>query len=92
MGYFVERQKPVDIEFEGQQFPAAFRIDLLVDRRLVVEIKCADALNNAAFEAAADLSATDKAARGATDQFCWSDSEGGTEARRQRVRPLRVSA
>jgi iron complex transport system substrate-binding protein len=47
MGYSVDRQKPIDIEFEGQRFPAAFRIDLLVDDRLVVEIKCADALNKA---------------------------------------------
>ena len=47
MGYSVDRQKPFDIEFEGQRFPAAFRIDLLIDGRLIIEIKCADALNNA---------------------------------------------
>jgi iron complex transport system substrate-binding protein len=47
LGYSVERQKPVDIEFEGQRFSAAFRMDLLVDDRLVVEIKCAEALNKA---------------------------------------------
>jgi iron complex transport system substrate-binding protein len=42
LGYSVDRQKPVDIEFEGRRFPAAFRIDLLVDNRLIVEIKCAE--------------------------------------------------
>jgi len=47
MGYSVDRQKPIDIEFEGQRFPAAFRIDLLVDNRLIVEIKCAEALSKA---------------------------------------------
>ena len=47
MGYSVDRQKAIDIEFEGQRFLAAFRIDLLVDGRLVVEIKCAESLNNA---------------------------------------------
>jgi iron complex transport system substrate-binding protein len=47
MGYSVDRQKPIDIQFEGQHFPAAFRVDLLVDQRLIVEIKCADALNKA---------------------------------------------
>ena len=47
MGYSVDRQRPIDIEFEGQRFPAAFRIDLLVDERLLIEIKCADALNKA---------------------------------------------
>jgi iron complex transport system substrate-binding protein len=47
MGYSVDRQRPIDIEFEGQIFPAAFRVDLLVDGRLIVEIKCAEALNKA---------------------------------------------
>jgi len=47
MGYPVDRQKPIDIEFEGTCFPAAFRIDLLVDERLIVEIKCAEALSKA---------------------------------------------
>lgn len=47
MGYLVDRQKPIDVEFEGRRFEAAFRIDLLVDNRLLVEIKSVDALNNA---------------------------------------------
>ena len=34
LGYKVDRQKPIDIEFEGQRFPAAFRVDLLVDDSL----------------------------------------------------------
>jgi GxxExxY protein len=44
MGYTVARQRPVDIEFEGLRFEAAFRIDLLVDDRLVVEIKSVECL------------------------------------------------
>jgi len=44
MGYSVSRQHPVDICFEGQTFPAAFRIDLLVDGRLVVEVKSIERL------------------------------------------------
>ena len=47
MDYPVDRQKPIDIEFEGQRFPGAFRVDLLVDQRLIVEIRCVDALSNA---------------------------------------------
>ncbi len=39
MGYSVDRQKPVDIDYDGLQFTAAFRIDILVDGRLIVEIK-----------------------------------------------------
>jgi iron complex transport system substrate-binding protein len=44
LGYSVSRQHPVDIEFEGLQFDAAFRIDLLVDDRLIVEIKSVERL------------------------------------------------
>lgn len=44
MGYPVIRQKPVDIRFDGQVFPAAFRVDLLVDNRLVVEVKSVERL------------------------------------------------
>jgi GxxExxY protein len=47
MGYKVERQKAVDIVFEGSRFDAAFRIDLLVDDRLVVEIKSIERLTGA---------------------------------------------
>ena len=39
IGYTVERQLPINIEFEGTQFPNAFKIDLLVDQQLIIEIK-----------------------------------------------------
>jgi iron complex transport system substrate-binding protein len=44
MGYSVARQRAIDIEFEGLHFEAAFRLDLLVDDRLVVEIKSVERL------------------------------------------------
>ena len=47
LGYYVERQKSVDIEFEGLRFEAAFKADLLIDNRLVVEIKSLERLNMA---------------------------------------------
>ncbi|MGQ0589262.1 MAG: GxxExxY protein [Sphingosinicella sp.] len=47
MGYAVARQQPIAIEFEGLYFDAAFRIDLLVDERLLVEIKSVDQLHAA---------------------------------------------
>jgi len=46
-GYKVDRQKPVDIEFDGMRFPAAFRADLVVDDRLIVEIKSVEKLGAA---------------------------------------------
>jgi iron complex transport system substrate-binding protein len=46
-GYKVDRQRPVDIQFDGLRFPAAFRIDLMVDDQLVVEVKSVDQLGRA---------------------------------------------
>ena len=46
-GYAVERQRAVDITFEELRFPAAFRIDLLVDARVLVEVKSVERLNAA---------------------------------------------
>ncbi len=43
-GLAVERQVPIDIVDEGETFPAAFKIDLLVERRVIVEIKSVDRL------------------------------------------------
>ncbi len=45
MGYAVARQRAVEIEFEGLRFEAAFRVDLLVDERLLVEIKSVEQLH-----------------------------------------------
>ena len=47
LGYKVDRQMPIDIEFEGMRFDAAFRIELLIDNRLLVEIKSVERLNAA---------------------------------------------
>ena len=47
MGYLVARQRAIDITFDGLHFPAAFRIDLLIDDRLLVEIKSVERLNPA---------------------------------------------
>lgn len=38
-GLPVKRQVPVAFEYEGRRFEEAFRVDLLVDDRLVVELK-----------------------------------------------------
>jgi GxxExxY protein len=44
-GYRVERQRPISFDFDGLYFEAAFRIDILVEGRLLVEIKSIDRLN-----------------------------------------------
>jgi GxxExxY protein len=38
-GYRVERQKPVRFEYDGMVFEEGFRVDLLVEGRVVVELK-----------------------------------------------------
>jgi iron complex transport system substrate-binding protein len=43
-GLRVERQKPVSFEFDGLQFDDAFRVDLLIEGRVVVELKSVEIL------------------------------------------------
>lgn len=45
-GLKIDRQLPVDINYDGINLPAAFRIDLLVDDVLIVEIKSVERLGN----------------------------------------------
>ena len=40
----VERQKPCSFEFDGLRFEDAFRIDLMVENRVVVELKSVEFL------------------------------------------------
>lgn len=45
LGLHVERQKPVPLIYEGVKLDCGFRADLVVEGRLVVELKCKDALH-----------------------------------------------
>ena len=45
-GHKVDRQVPVDINYDGMTFPNAFRVDLRVEDQLVLEIKSVDKLAN----------------------------------------------
>ena len=55
-GLAVERQKVVDIDYRGISVREAFRADLLIERRLIVEVKAIDRACGRPFEAGADLS------------------------------------
>ena len=46
LGLRAERQVPVDIRYDGLVLPAAFRIDLLIEGLLTVEIKSVEQLTN----------------------------------------------
>jgi iron complex transport system substrate-binding protein len=43
-GLHVERQKPVVFEFEEMRFDESFRADLLVENRVLIELKCVEKL------------------------------------------------
>jgi iron complex transport system substrate-binding protein len=43
-GMKIERQKPISFVFDGIQFDEGFRVDLLVDDRVVVELKSVERL------------------------------------------------
>ena len=45
LGYFVERQKPVPVVYRGNQLDCGFRIDLLVESALSVEVKAIERLD-----------------------------------------------
>lgn len=46
-GLKVARQVPVPLVYDGQSFEAAFRIDILVENMLVLEIKAVEQLSKA---------------------------------------------
>jgi GxxExxY protein len=46
-GYKVERQRSVDVVYDGMTFDSAFKIDILVEDSLVLEIKSVEKLNGA---------------------------------------------
>lgn len=43
-GFQVERQRPITFEYDGMMFEEGFRVDLLVNSRVVVEIKSVEHL------------------------------------------------
>jgi 3-oxoacyl-[acyl-carrier protein] reductase len=92
LGYEVERQRSVSIDFEGLHFDAVARIDLFIGNRLLVEIKSVERLNAAHAKAITDLSATNQAALGAADQLRRRNAEGGAPPYRQRLHTLRAIA
>ena len=46
-GYRVDRQKPVDIVYDGMSFSGAYKVDILVEGVLVIEVKSVERLTGA---------------------------------------------
>ncbi|MES2268718.1 MAG: GxxExxY protein [Bacteroidota bacterium] len=45
-GLFVQKEKPMPLIFEEVKLEVGYRIDLLVENKLVIETKCVESLND----------------------------------------------
>ena len=46
-GLEVKRQVAIPIEYEGARFAEGFRADLIIDDKVIVELKCVEKINDA---------------------------------------------
>ena len=46
-GFSVERQVFIPVEYQGLKFEEGFRADLIVEDKVIVELKCVEKLSNA---------------------------------------------
>jgi GxxExxY protein len=76
-GLHAERQKALDFVFEGKVFREGFRIDLLVEGRLIIELKSVERLPPRPRQAVADLSPPRAAAPRAAHELRRGDIQGG---------------
>jgi GxxExxY protein len=45
LGYKVDRQRPIDINYHNIFIPAAFKIDLMIDDQLIIELKSTEQMH-----------------------------------------------
>jgi GxxExxY protein len=43
-GYSVQQQVPIEIEYNGRNFPEAFRADLIINGKVIIELKSIEAV------------------------------------------------
>jgi len=48
-GFLVEKEKPMPLVYEEIKLDCGYRIDLLIDGKVVIEIKCVEELNEVHF-------------------------------------------
>lgn len=44
-GYYLEKEKPMPLVFQNVKLDCGYRIDLLIENKLVIEVKAVEALN-----------------------------------------------
>ncbi len=69
MGVAVERQVPVPIQFENIKFDEGFRADLIVEKKVIVELKSVERLQPVHSKQLLTVSSSNRFASGAADQF-----------------------
>ena len=47
IGLHVEKQVPVTVTYEGLRFDKAFRVDLMIEHKVIVELKCVEKIVDA---------------------------------------------
>ena len=45
-GFDIKRQVDIPIEFRGMKFKEGFRADIIVENKVIIELKCVEKLNN----------------------------------------------
>ena len=45
-GFFIEKQKPMPLIYDDVKLDVGYRIDLMIERKIIIEIKSVDALND----------------------------------------------
>ncbi len=88
----VERQKPIAFDYDGMRFDDGLRVDLQVERCVVVEIKSVERLLPVHPKQVLTYLRLLKLPRGIVDQFRGADAEAGAATHCQRPRSVRVSA
>jgi len=48
-GFLIERQKPLPLIYEDIKLDIGYRVDLLIEKKLIIELKSVDALNDIHF-------------------------------------------
>ncbi len=74
-GLSVERQVPVTIRYKGMTFDEAFRADLVVEEKVIVELKSVERVREAHKKTGADLSAVNRMQAGFPAQLWRSANE-----------------
>jgi GxxExxY protein len=75
-GLFVQRQMGVPVTYKGRNLDIGFKVDLLVNDRVIIEVKSVAELHDVHKEAVTYLSQTYRQARRSPRQFQLSHPQG----------------